>query len=547
MSSRAACPRCGTLLGLQNGSRAQCGKCGASIVSSPQAAAVAIGRREASRVPGRVSAGNQKICAQCGADVTFAKRVRDDEGRLFCVACGPSEVPGERELKSLLPPPPIEQPVVPQRSASQALKKTALTQSDSGVPVKIIASLLLGAAIAIGSAAYVLTRPSWEDLNRQKFAAIKRDADVLSTRGHPKEAYYKYVEAVDFVGNRKIKDPAFLTSLDEAKASLDATYALAEPIIKREAAAGHERREEEKRRQAEEEKQRTVQAAREREQQATRERARQAQELARQEDARRQAAASTAEAAMRWKRAAFLSSPEFIAYKKEADGIVHSLDQTLVTEDSAYRSMSERSEAARDLLTIYIQIQGKLNDQDVTLDVLRLKSGAASRMIAEDSAIRAIYKHDESFLALLGIWCQVLDKRDTRLRKAFLEESNEIQLQVISDESAVRAISGYCGAAMNVLALIDSELGHGTEANSIVSSARLPNITDESAWRVAMRDTEAEMNLILLMIPPNRKAEANRIRRSVELDNLGNDSALLHHSRCEQGIVDALHELIENP
>ena len=548
MSSRAACPRCGTPLRLQAGLPVQCGKCGTSITSLPQAAAIEARPREIPRQQGPVSAGNRKACAKCGADVTFAKRVRNDQGRLFCMACDPSEAPGEREFNSLLPPPPpVEQPVRPRPRALHETQKADSTQPNSGVPVKMIVSLLAGAIIAIGSSAYVLTRPSWEDLNRQKFAAIKRDADMLSTRGHPKEAYYKYKEAVDFIGNRKIKDLNFLSSVDEAKASLDTTYALAEPIIEREAAAERERQAAEKRRQAEEEKQRTVLGAREKEKQAEFERERQAQELARQEDARRQAAAAKAEAAQRGRRASFLSSPEFAAYKKTADDIVDSLGNTIITENSAYRSMSERSEAARDLLAVYIQIQGKLNDQDVTLDVLRLKNEAASRMIAENSAIRAIYKHDESFLELLGVWCQVLEKRDPRLHKAFLEESTAIQLQVFSDDSAVRAISGYCGAAMNVLVLIDSELGHGAEANSIVSSATLPNITEDSAWRVAMRNTEAEMNLILLMIPPNRKVEADRIRRSVELDNLGNDSALLHHSRCEQGIVDALHELISNP
>jgi hypothetical protein len=40
---------------------------------------------------GNTIAGARKICCKCSADVTEAKRMKDHEGRYWCVACGEAD------------------------------------------------------------------------------------------------------------------------------------------------------------------------------------------------------------------------------------------------------------------------------------------------------------------------------------------------------------------------------------------------------------------------------------------------------------------------
>ena len=81
--------------------------------------------------------------------------------------------------------------------------------------------------------------------------------------------------------------------------------------------------------------------------------------------------------------------------------------------------MSKRAKAARDLLGIYIKAEGHLLGKIVDVSVDHVLAQSDTEQVTEDSAIRAIYEQDRTFLKLLGLWCQVQDGRGRSLQRNF--------------------------------------------------------------------------------------------------------------------------------
>jgi hypothetical protein len=500
-----------------------------------------------------VSLGNRKVCSRCGADVTFAKRIRDEHGSIFCNDCAQilpaSEVLSLPKTLSEVQEPHGDGPTQPADSMSglsaaviaHAPKRSAPPKKKKAEwsPTKWIVALCLFVIAAIVTGGYLVTRPTWEDLNGQRITDMKGEADVMKEQQRPKDAYFKYKELFDFVGDHKITGPSLAATVADARNSMDQEYALASVLIEKEVADAKAKVEAEQRAEAARKAAQEAQAALAGKQ-------RREAEMAAAEKARQAIALANERAQSMAGAARFRNSAEYAALRAHADRIVSSLDTSLITEDSAYRSIQERSEAARELLVIYVKIQGSIHGTDVTADADRISAKTDRAMIGEDSAIRAIDAEDQGFFDLLGVWCAAEISTHPELSRSFDAASSSVRLFQAGDDSAVRSISDYTGASMLVLKALATSQGHASEAAAIVSSVDLLNAGDDSAWRVAMRHSEANMKLILTLFPRDQAAAASRISTSVSINADTDDSAVRAQSQYLQGIVDGLHVLIEN-
>ena len=242
-----------------------------------------------------------------------------------------------------------------------------------------------------------------------------------------------------------------------------------------------------------------------------------------------------------------LKSSQFAEWKRTADSIVSNLSIDLIGEDSAYRGMSKRAKAARNLLALYVKAEGHLQGTNIDASVDRVLSSADTNLIGEDSAIRDLYENDRAFFQLLGPWCTALDGNHTALRQAFETHDRAATLQGIGDDSAVRAIDTYSEASMRIICAIVTEEGLGSKADGIVSDVQMHNIGDDSAWRSAMRNEDGSMRLLLLLVGQEDPATASRIQAEETREVSGDDSALRAQDAYLQGKVDALHWLVSHP
>ncbi len=415
-------------------------------------------------------------------------------------------------------------------------------------PALLIVGLSIGAILAIGIATFIIIRPSWGQTNRATILSMKAEADALAAHDKPKQAYFKYQQLLDFVGKREVGESDIQEALTAAKTSSDREHALAAPIIAREIAEAKAKEEERQR------QERAFQLAQQAQKDLV-ERQRLAAESARQDQLRRNAIAAAAKV-----RAAaepgrvinerqnrltrFHASPQCATLRHQADDIVRTLSSTIAAEDSAYRSIDERCAAARDLLAIYVRVRGAVDGVEVGREVNRIIADATVDAVGDESAIRSIYRHDEAFLHLLGTWGKVLAVQNPRISADYARISSEVTLSLAGDDSAIRAISRYSGASTKMLQVVVAAEGHDVAASAIVSSANSDNALDTSAWQVAMRNCEANMDLLLTMFPEEHEVDSKRIRASAADATLADDSALRAQSQYMQGIVEALHSLI---
>lgn len=497
----------------------------------------------------RVAAGNRKVCVRCGADVTFAQRNRDPKGQWICVACAAA---GERKLPlgATSEEAPPNAPVmggVELKSLAEAVSAANRRKKPDLHPeapprgdAAWIVPLAAGAVIAIAVATFLIYRPTWEDKHRDSLLAIKSDADTLASNHQPKEAYYRYKQIFDEIGDHTITDKLLSEDIENARSSMEREYAEAAPIIQKE-------EKEEQERQAEQKRQEELRVAQAKEEADRREREQREQEAARLAEIQRIEKQARAEAKVRQAQEQFRASAQYAALQHEAAAIVATLQIELITEDSAYRSMSERAKAARKLLAIYVKIQGRLHHIDISDSTDRLLASTDTELTGETSAIREIYENDEGFMDVLGAWCEVLASEQPDLPASFRRTAQSARLDSSTDDSAPRAICTFTNASMTVLQQIVASRGREARATTVVNSASLLNASEDSAWRASMHNRQAIMELLLAVFPPAARAKADGIRSSISLETDTEDSALRAQSQYIQGIVDALAALIQLP
>jgi hypothetical protein len=490
----------------------------------------------------KISSANRKRCSVCGADVTFGQKVRLVNGDLACPKCAGIAEQAPDGHDAPLPDTLGDTDVVVEAAGEKPSLKNAAKASGTPVweqPAFWGVCGIAAIALALLLAAYLILRPSWEDQHRDELVARRQEASNLLANGKPKEAYYKFKDLHELVGDRKLSRALLKQEMQVAGEEMAKAEQLAAPEIAKEEAA--ERGRLAAARRAEEERQR-------REREAV---ARQQEEKRRQESERREAqaradAAAKEKARLALARDAVKNSPEFAKLKAEASRIYLKSRTDLIGEDSAYRSLSAQSEAARDLLAVYVKLQGMLNDVRVEADVDRIIRLSDVRLIGEDSAIRAIYKKDEAFLELLGTWCKVLDKRHPGI-KAHFDRHHELATAMTRvDDSAPRAISRYTGTSVDVLKEILSKIGLGADAARVSAAVSVANIGEDSAWRAAMRNAEAISQMLLAILAQGDAAKAAEIKAHAAIEAIGEDSALRAHRLHKEMVVRTLKELVES-
>jgi len=337
--------------------------------------------------------------------------------------------------------------------------------------------------------------------------------EAAREQGLPK-AIAQYDQLLDYLHKQPPDDPVVVQSLSKASATKQNL----------EASMARVRAEQERRRQAEEQR-------------------RVAEQRRREEEAQR----ALAEARKRAVREQFFRSPAYAQMKLQADSLVQSLELDLVAEDSAWRAISKSSDAGAGLLAILIQMEAAMTGQDVSADVARVQTELDTDMIGETSALRAVFKKDRAFLGLLGIWCKVLEKDHPGLCASFGKAQQDLLLAMITEDSAYRAQSAHLRACMIVLQDILAAQGFKSQADKIVSEARLANIAETSAIRSAMNNAEACMNLVLLLVEQRDKTRAAGLHRDVALNTVGDDSAVRAHYAYKKTLARGLHILIASP
>ena len=92
---------------------------------------------------------------------------------------------------------------------------------------------------------------------------------------------------------------------------------------------------------------------------------------------------------------------------REANRVAGQADVALAGEDSAYRAISASAEANFELVVLLARQQALLDGTNVDISLKPIERLHNTAMAGEDSAIRAIYKHDQAMLQrwvyLLGI------------------------------------------------------------------------------------------------------------------------------------------------
>ncbi len=480
---------------------------------------------------------NRKVCESCGADVTFADRVDTGSGGYRCAKCAEAAFEGALDA--------LETPMTPE-IGSDVHEDIAAVAEDRLQPrrtnnTKSLVWISLGAAVlVIGLVifALVINSSSWTTTNQARLLSIKSEADQLLVANKPREAFYKYQELADAVKGHDIDENTIMPgALREAAAAQQRAYALAKPIIDREIA---------------EEKARVAAAAKAEEERLAQARA--AAEARRVEQERQAAAQAKADrdarqaAVERSRRALALAavrkSAAYAELRDRADGIVRDFHSGQIGEDSAYRAMSRAAGAQRDLLAVFVTLEGMLNENDVSSSVNSAISASDRALIGEDSAIREVYKKDSASFELLGVWARVLDRRYPGLLQSYEERRRSVTSAMIGEDSAPRAIEHYTAGNMMMLGLISTRLYPGVGGDDIASKALRDNIGEDSTWRASMRESNASARILLLLLQQSNPEAANRLRKGLIADTADEDSALRDHARSQETAVEALYQLI---
>lgn len=489
-----------------------------------------------------VARRNQKRCAICSKDITFLPRAHQADGSLVCQAC--AELPAidlEADDVSVAAI-PIE--TFPNRiTRSEAKSRVSTPGQTKGKRTRALsptrwAFVGVGSAVLIiAAAAWLIFTPTWEEANRDKINGMLSEAQALLARHQPKESYAKFNELFSFIGTHPVKDRYLREDMETARTQQQTAYSLAKPIIDAEAVATRLRiAREQQAEQARQAQIRVQHAEAERQKQiaAAEFRLKQAEERQRQQRQQREALA----------RVTFLQSAEYRSLQARANEVYSDLKIGLIGEDSAYRGISRRARASRDLLAIAVQVKARLSGMNLNNKVADSLRASDVDLIGEDSAIRSTYKCDEATFELLGVWCEVFSKQEAKARQVFLDEKLRLLREMAGDNSAPRAISAYTEGCMNVLKEIASLEGFGTAANGVITQISLRNVSEDSAWRASMRNTQGTMELALILLNRDSDPEVKKLRAEITSSAVTDDSALRAQDLYRQGFIEAMRMMI---
>jgi hypothetical protein len=246
----------------------------------------------------------------------------------------------------------------------------------------------------------------------------------------------------------------------------------------------------------------------------------------------------------------FRHTPAYQSLKAESDRIVQSLHVDLIAEDSAYRGISRRTLAARDLLSVYIRVS-TLANQSLLPEIQRIITSSDTDLIGESSAIRAAWHGDEAVFSLLCLWGKAMEASTPGIATKVGAIESDVKTSLIGDDSAPRTIAADIQGSYKVLAEIAGTNGWGDEAQKIIAARRIDRISDDSAWQDAAGNADAMFRMTLLFAEHHPSAATRQRARSIEsavrAAMIGEDSALRAQSHQWDGFIDVLHLLIVDP
>jgi len=151
-----------------------------------------------------VSAANKKICIECGADVTFARRASDPKGRYLCLTCAKAleksriaasapvaaataEGGDDLRLLAQLAPTKTEAPNASAQAIPRPVQPKLANRPEprSKEPILWITGGFIVVLVLI-IAFVMMGRKTWEQQNRPQIMSMKSDADSLLKSGQPK-------------------------------------------------------------------------------------------------------------------------------------------------------------------------------------------------------------------------------------------------------------------------------------------------------------------------------------------------------------------------
>ena len=562
MPSTSICPYCGADATSVDGKRLVCSSYRRAL---PTAAAKVVAQAGARpRAPARqgVSRGYRKLCGLCGADVTFAARRKLEDGTYRCETCDRPSTKSQAHRSSDQAPRPLciqcgaelkstegrdtceacartqKRPIA--RDSKPAVEPVDTAPAGQGGSATRWIILGIGAAVlCIGIATWIILTPRWDETHLAEIISMRQAATQLYGANKSVEAYHAFQALFAFVGDHPIKNSYAVAELDGAKVTMAQAYAKAKTILDQEEADARAR-------EAAAEAAARQQAADAAALKERQDRERAAQELAAQEQAKADQARIELAAKQAVAKALFARSAEHAALQSKAESIVAALRTELAGEDSAYRSISERARAARDLFAVLVKLQGQLSGSNVDDKVDQISAAVDRELIGEDSAIRATYINDRASLDLLGVWCSILSKNFPSLPAAFDKVQSEAVLAEAGDDSAIRAIDAYSAGILDALRLITSSICGAQGPDAVMSAIATAQIGEDSAWRSSMHNCDGSMKMLLLLLDHDGSDEAKRIRSEAFAEAVDDDSAVRVQSQYRQGIVDATAAMIQN-
>lgn len=520
----SSCPICGRTL---SSSQPMCDCRAPQMPSGVKLSGV---RTPASR--SAIHRSNRKVCAECQADVTFAPRQSTQSGRWLCIPCAeqlaaPIDLGGLDEAE--MEPQHVDvSAFVPQVRRAAPIK--AKPPSKTGLIVAGTAVLVL----ALAAALIWVFQPTWEDQHKVELRGKLADAAAARERHDLRTAYGLYADVTQQARGQTISSPVLAGELQAAQQREDELYPQVQAQLKQEADA----------KAAAERAEAAAAAARERARQEADRVA--AAEKARQEaEARHAADAAAAAKSLAARRNRIHNSTAYTDIVREANRVAGQADVALAGEDSAYRAISASAEANFELVVLLARQQALLNGTNVDVSLKPIERLHSTAMAGEDSAIRAIYKHDQAMLQAMGVlarhWTQNA-RADIDLTTKHGQIVRDAMQVTSGDDSAPRAIMTFNAANMRMLAAFAES--RDIQIADILKAASQGNSSDDSAWQVTDTNSDAQARIAVQILKASDPARAASIENDRRIREAGESSALRSIASSKKALTQVLVALI---
>jgi TPR repeat protein len=197
----------------------------------------------------------QKVCKNCGKNVSQTKRVKDDSGRYFCPPCwhelgrsALAQAPdGDLDHDNSVP----DLSGISDGSAEPSYLLPGTFGNHLGAtkpqPVRDDANRRLTIRLSIGAVLCILLlfcgifgwnawQNRWDNSHRDEILALKSQAETFREQGDVRRAYQTYQKLIQIVGNNQARNPMLASAIADARSVFDQMGAEYQALLEREAA-----------------------------------------------------------------------------------------------------------------------------------------------------------------------------------------------------------------------------------------------------------------------------------------------------------------------